>query len=338
VTRGDTPSPHSIAMSSTQLMDTNCMTLNRFILQEQQQFPLATGDLTNLLNSIVTAVKAISTAVRRAGMTNMFGISGDQNATGDSVQKLDVLSNELFINMLKSTFACAGMVSEENEGIIEVETKSKGKYYVYFDPLDGSSNIDCLVSIGSIFGIARKTGDDLPKDILKAGNEYIVSGYTLYGSATMLVLTTGNGVNGFTLDPSIGEFLLTDANMKIKPRGKIYSLNEGYASQWSDPVRKYIDSLKFPEGKKSRTVLAISDPWWPMSTEHSSMEVFLCILQRPLLRTASCVSCTNATRCRTSSFRPVVWQSLEMATRICWTSFQHRFTIARKSCSALART
>jgi len=236
-------------MSSHQVMDTDCMTLNRFLLKEQRAHPNAVGDFTNLLNSIVTAVKAISTAVRRAGMTGMFGTTGGANTTGDTVQKLDILSNELFINMLRSTFAVTGMVSEENEDFIEVEYQSDGKYYVYFDPLDGSSNIDCLVSIGSIFGVTRKT-PGVPvstKDMLKPGNEYVVSGYALYGSATMIVLTTGNGVNGFTLDPTIGEFILTDPNMTIKPRGKIYSLNEGYSSQWSEALKNYVHSKKFPE-------------------------------------------------------------------------------------------
>ena len=239
-------------MASSQAMQTNCMTLNRFILQEQKFHPHATGDLTHLLNSILTAVKAISTAVRRAGMTNMFGVAGQENVQGEQQQKLDILSNDLFINMLRSSFTVAAMVSEENDNLIEVETESQGNYYVYFDPLDGSSNIDCLVSIGSIFGIAKKTSDTVTKeDILQPGRNFVASGYALYGSATMVVLTTGNGVNGFTLDPAIGEFLLTDADMKIKPRGKIYSLNEGYAAQWDEPLKKYIESLKNPEAGKS---------------------------------------------------------------------------------------
>lgn len=233
--------------------DTNCMTLNRFILQEQRNHPSASGDLTHLLNSILTAVKAISTAVRRAGMTKMFGVAGHENTTGDKVQKLDVLSNELFINMLRSSYTVCAMVSEENENLIEVELKNQGKYIVYFDPLDGSSNIDCLVSIGSIFGIAKKKTDGpISKEgILQKGCEFVASGYSLYGSATMVVLTTGNGVNGFTLDPTIGEFLLTEPNMKIKPRGKIYSINEGYSAQFDEPLKKYLESIKYPTNGKS---------------------------------------------------------------------------------------
>jgi len=235
-------------------INTNCMTLNRFILQEQRNFPGATGDLTHLLNSIVTAVKAITTAVRRAGMTKMFGVAGHENTTGDKVQKLDILSNELFINMLKSSYTTCALVSEEDEEIIEVETEG-GKYIVYFDPLDGSSNIDCLVSIGSIFGIVKKpeghTGPITKADVLQPGNNYIASGYALYGSATMLVLTTGQGVNGFTLDPAIGEFLLTEPKMQIKDRGKIYSINEGYAKAFDKPLQEYLFNLKNPSNGKS---------------------------------------------------------------------------------------
>jgi len=232
-------------------IDVNTMTLNRWILQEQRKIPGATGDLTHLLNSIVTACKAISSAVRRAGMTKMFGVAGHDNATGDTVQKLDVLSNELFINMLKSSYTVCAMVSEENKEIIEVETEKSGKYIVYFDPLDGSSNIDCLVSIGSIFGIAKKpaniTGNIKMEDVLLSGRHNVASGYALYGSATMLVLTCGNGVNGFTLDPSVGEFKLTEPNMKIKQRGKYYSINEGYSEKFSEPLRQYLQLVKDPK-------------------------------------------------------------------------------------------
>lgn len=231
-------------------IDVNCMTLNRFILQEQRKVKGATGDLTHLLNSIVTAVKAISSAVRRAGMTKMFGVAGHENTTGDQVQKLDVLSNELFINMLKSSYTVSTMVSEENKELIQVETEKQGKYIVYFDPLDGSSNIDCLVSIGSIFGIAKSPvdvgGPMKMEDVLLPGNKYVASGYALYGSATMIVLTTGQGVNGFTLDPSIGEFKLTDPNMKMKDRGKYYSINEGYSNMFDKPLVEYLKQVKDP--------------------------------------------------------------------------------------------
>ncbi|WKY15891.1 hypothetical protein Q1695_000961 [Nippostrongylus brasiliensis] len=229
------------------------MTLQRFVLQEQRKFPEATGDLTNLLTSLLTAFKAISSAVRKAGLANLYGIAGNTNVQGEEVKKLDVLSNELMINMIRSSYTCSGMVSEENDNIIEVDEGKRGKYLVCFDPLDGSSNIDCLVSIGSIFGIWRKNteGPAEAADFMQPGRSLVAAGYCLYGSATIVVLSTGNGVNGFMLDPSIGEFILTHPKMRVPEKGKIYSINEGYARHWSQGLSKYIHTRKFPEdGKK----------------------------------------------------------------------------------------
>jgi len=232
----------------SQPIDTNCMTLTRWILQEQRQHaPSGTGDLTQVLASIQTAVKATSAAVRRAGISQLFGAAGDINVQGEEVKKLDVLSNDLFINMLRSSFATCLMVSEENEDEITVEDDHQGKYIVTFDPLDGSSNIDCLVSIGSIFGIFKKPDENKtikPLDSLQSGRQMVAGGYALYGSATMIVLSAGHGVHGFMLDPSIGEFVLTDPNMTCKPRGKIYSINEGYEEAWSPAVKEYVKSKK----------------------------------------------------------------------------------------------
>lgn len=240
-------------MSQTQAFDPNCMTLTRFVLAEQRKVPTATGDLTQLLNSLQTAVKAVSSAVRKAGITKLFGIAGNTNVQGEEVKKLDVLSNELFINMLTSSFTTCLLVSEENENIIEVETEKQGKYIVCFDPLDGSSNIDCLVSIGSIFAIYKKLDNSAPptvKDALQPGNQIVAAGYALYGSATMLVLSLGNGVNGFMLDPAIGEFILTDPDMRVPNRGKIYSINEGYAYIWDPAIKEYVESKKNPANGK----------------------------------------------------------------------------------------
>ncbi|XP_076046202.1 fructose-1,6-bisphosphatase isoform X2 [Oratosquilla oratoria] len=233
-------------MSSGQAIDTNCMTLTRHVLAEQKKVPHATGDLTNLLVCIQTAVKAISSAVRKAGIAKLYGMAGDVNVQGEEVKKLDVLSNDLFINMLRSSYTTCLLVSEENKTVIEVEKDHQGKYVVCFDPLDGSSNIDCLVSIGSIFAIYRKNTDNEPSvdDALQPGRSLVAAGYALYGSATMMVLSTGNGVNGFMLDPSIGEFVLTDPNMRVKDKGKIYSLNEGYANLWDPAVAEYVQGKK----------------------------------------------------------------------------------------------
>jgi len=228
------------------------MTLTRFVLAEQRKVPTATGDLTQIINCILTAIKAISSAVRKAGIAKLHGIAGVTNVQGEEVKKLDVSSNDLFINMLRSSFATCLMVSEENEGVIEVETEKQGKYVVCFDPLDGSSNIDCLVSIGSIFAVHKKvsTGPPAVSDALQKGRNIVAGGYALYGSATMVVLSTGNGVNGFMLDPAIGEFVLTEPNIRIKPRGKIYSINEGYAQYWDPAVTEYVRRKKFPESGK----------------------------------------------------------------------------------------
>lgn len=258
-----------------QAFDSNAMTLTRFVLQEQRKFKNATGDLSQLLNCIQTSIKAIASAVRKAGIAKLHGIAGDVNVQGEEVKKLDVLSNELFINMLKSSYTTCLMVSEENENVIEVEIEKQvsrlkhlkriylcmycfhclqGKYIVCFDPLDGSSNIDCLVSIGSIFSIYRKQSDGAPsvQDALQPGNQIVAAGYALYGSATAIVLALGAGcgVNGFTYDPSIGEFILTDPNMRVPEKGKIYSINEGYASDWEAGVFNYIAAKKDPSKGK----------------------------------------------------------------------------------------
>lgn len=236
-------------------INTNCYTLTRFFLHEQRRHPDATGELTQLLNAILTAVKAIQSAVRKAGISKLYGLAGNTNTTGDDQKKLDVLSDELFINMLKSSYTTCLLASEEDEEVIVIEEKKRGKYIVCFDPLDGSSNIDCLASIGSIFGIWKREGDEKTpptvQDALQPGNKLVCSGYALYGSACMIVLATDSGVNGFMLDPSIGEFILTEPNMKIKPKGNIYSINEGYTALWDPAVKEYVENKKFPKSGKA---------------------------------------------------------------------------------------
>ncbi|KYO20702.1 fructose-1,6-bisphosphatase 1 [Alligator mississippiensis] len=232
--------------------DTNVLTLTRFVMEEGRR-ARGTGEFTQLLNSLCTAVKAISTAVRKAGIANLYGIAGSTNVTGDQVKKLDILSNDLVINVLKSSFSTCVIVSEENKSAVIVEPDKRGKYIVCMDPLDGSSNIDCLVSIGTIFSIYRKTSPDEPseRDALQSGRNIVAAGYALYGSATMLVLATVSGVNCFMLDPAIGEFILVDKDVKIKKKGNIYSLNEGYAKYFDPAVTEYIKKKKFPEDGSS---------------------------------------------------------------------------------------
>jgi len=233
-------------------INTNLKTLTRFIVEEGQKVN-STGELTNLLNSICTAVKTIATNVRRAGIVNLYGLAGSSNKTGDDQKKLDVLSNELFINMVKSSYSTCLLVSEENDEAITIDPDEQGKYIVTFDPLDGSSNIDCLVSIGTIFGIYKKQhqGKTAEKDALQPGRQMVAAGYALYGSATVIVLATESSVNMFMLDPSVGEFVLTDSDMKIKPKGKIFSINEGYAKYWDKAMTEYIRRKKYPEDGSS---------------------------------------------------------------------------------------
>lgn len=227
-----------------QPIDPNCMTLTRFLIAEQRKIPTATGELTTLLNALQTAIKSVSSAVRKAGMTNLFGLAKTTNATGDEVKRLDVLSNELFINMLQSSFTASKMISEENDDIIVMDEDKPGKYFIAFDPLDGSSNIEASVSIGSIFAVYRH---DASAAHLPGGDSIVAAGYALYGSATVIVLAINNSVHCFMLDPAIGEFILTEPNIRIRPRGNIYSVNEGYHSKWDQAMKNYVESKKYPK-------------------------------------------------------------------------------------------
>ncbi|XP_069043123.1 fructose-1,6-bisphosphatase isozyme 2 [Lepisosteus oculatus] len=235
-------------MSDRSPFDVDVITLTRFVM-EQGRKAKGTGELTQLLNSMLTAIKAISSAVRKAGLAHMYGIAGTVNVTGDEVKKLDVLSNDLVINMLQSSYSTCILVTEENKDAIVIPPEKRGKYIVCFDPLDGSSNIDCLAPIGTIFAIYRKTTEDEPseKDALQPGSNIVAAGYALYGSATLVALTTGQGLNCFMLDPAVGEFILVEKDMKIKKKGKIYSLNEGYAMYFDSAVTEYLKKKKFPE-------------------------------------------------------------------------------------------
>jgi len=182
---------------------------------------------------------------------HLLGAEGSTNATGDIVKKLDVIANEAFITSLKRSQTVCLMVSEENETVVRVEDQS-GHYCAVFDPLDGSSNIDANVSIGTIFGIYKKTseGPATEADVLQPGSKLIAAGYTMYGSATLLVLTTGSGVNMFTYDPASGEFVLSHANVRTPKRKNIYSINEGYSKFWFDPLKKYVEKIKNPTNDK----------------------------------------------------------------------------------------
>ena len=234
-------------------MDRNPHTLTRFILGEQQKHAEASGDLTIILSAIATACKAISSAVRRAGLTGLYGVDGGTNATGDCVKKLDVLSDEIWCNSLRHTKRVALLVSEEQEAPIAVAGAEGAKYICAFDPLDGSSNIDCNVSVGSIFGITRRAAAAVGQpataaECLQAGTALIAAGYCVYGPSTQLVLTfQGGEVHVFTLDPSIGEFLLSQTLRIPEPAQRIYSINEGNMATFPPFVQQFVAECK--EGK-----------------------------------------------------------------------------------------
>ena len=224
------------------------MTLSRFIVECQQRYPKATGEFTSLLLELTIAAKIISREVNKAGLVNILGQAGMVNVQGEQVTKLDVFANDTIVKALDHTGHLCVMASEEMADPIPIpQSFKKGPYVFVFDPLDGSSNIEANVNIGTIFGIFRKTtpGEDgTLGDLLQKGRALVCAGYIVYGPSTMLVYTTGQGVYGFTLDPSVGEFLLSHPAIRIPKRGKIYSVNEGNAKYWAPEVQAYIDHIK----------------------------------------------------------------------------------------------
>jgi len=221
-------------------------TLGQFIIERQNDFPFAKGELSRLLRDLGIAAKIVNREINKAGLVDILGEAGTTNVQGEGQKKLDVYANEQFIAALKCGGECCIVVSEENDEhiCIDSEISKDAKYIVAIDPLDGSSNIDVNVGVGTIFSIYRRkttTGKaNIEEDVLQKGSEQVAAGYIIYGSSTMLVYTTGKGVNGFTLDPSIGEFCLSHPDMKIPKDGLIYSINEGYYTHFPDGVKKYI--------------------------------------------------------------------------------------------------
>jgi fructose-1,6-bisphosphatase I len=220
--------------------------LNDFIIKKQKDFPYARGELSSLLHHIGTAAKMVNAKIRKAGLVEILGNSGTENPQGEDQQKLDSYADDVFIDALEASGECCGIASEENQNevIFTQKLARNGKYVVCMDPLDGSSNIDYNVSVGSIFSIYRRVTERDAEagviDFLQEGDRQVAAGYVIYGSSTMLVYTTGNGVNGFTLDPTIGEFCLSHPDIKTPASGRIYSINEGNYIKFPDGVKKYI--------------------------------------------------------------------------------------------------
>ena len=234
------------------------MPLIKFLLQEQRKCPESSGSFTSLFSDIVVAAKLISRAVNKAELIDILGATGGKNVQGEEVQKLDEFANSAMLHTMEHSSFVLGMASEEMDGIVKMGGPySRGNYLILFDPLDGSSNIDVNISVGTIFSILKTpNGHDAvtEKDFLRPGVEQVCAGYVLYGSSTMFVYTTGNGVHGFTLDPSVGEFLLSHESIRIPEKGKIYSINEGNSAHWFDGTTRYIQRLKSNSGYSARYV------------------------------------------------------------------------------------
>jgi fructose-1,6-bisphosphatase I len=222
------------------------ITLNDFVISRQKDFPFAKGELSRLLHHIGTAAKMVNKKINKAGLVDILGKAGSENIQGESQQKLDVYADHIFIDALRASGECCGIVTEENQHEIVFTDKlaRKGKYIVCMDPLDGSSNIDYNVSVGSIFSIYRRStsrGEKVTNDdFIQEGSKQVAAGYVIYGSSTMLVYTTGTGVSGFTLDPSIGEFCLSHQSITTPENGRIYSINEGNYIYFPPGIKKYI--------------------------------------------------------------------------------------------------
>ncbi|SKB48481.1 fructose-1,6-bisphosphatase I [Salegentibacter holothuriorum] len=222
-------------------------TLGEFIIENQQAFPYSSGELSRLIRSLRLAAKVVNHEVNKAGLVDILGLHGDTNIQGEDQQKLDVYANETFIQTLINREIVCGIASEENDDFITISGKNndnKNKYVVLMDPLDGSSNIDVNVSVGTIFSIYRRVtpiGTPVTKeDFLQPGNQQVAAGYIIYGTSTMLVYTTGCGVNGFTLNPALGSWYLSHPDMKFPENGSIYSMNEGNYVHFPEGVKKYI--------------------------------------------------------------------------------------------------
>jgi len=233
------------------------VTVIEHLLLHQRESPMATGRFTRLLNELILAAKIISREVNKAGLVDVLGFTGETNVQGEEVFKLDEYANRVMIHRLERAGVLCAMASEENADLIEIPSAFPvGEYILIFDPLDGSSNIEGNVSIGTIFSIYRRKSPEgksvTMADVLQKGSDQVAAGYFVYGSSTMMVYTTGRGAYGFTLDPSVGEFLLSHPEIKIPERGKIYSVNESYWNHWDAPTRQVVSYFKSPDNERGQ--------------------------------------------------------------------------------------
>ncbi len=237
-------------MAQSGVSDISGWTLERHILEEQRAHASASGEFTRLFQQLALAGKIVGSRVNQAGLAGVLGVTGEINVQGERVQKLDVFANQALIRCIEAGGQVCLMASEEVDDPIPIPTGfPRGKYVLMFDPLDGSSNIDVNISIGTIFSVHRRVTEGEPelRDCLQPGYKQVAAGYVIYGSSTMFVYTTGERVHGFTLDPSVGEFFLSHPNIRIPERGKIYSINEGNQSVWDAKVRAWVQWLKTPD-------------------------------------------------------------------------------------------
>lgn len=232
------------------------VTIERHIAEEEHLHPSATGEFSRLMRDLTLAVRLISRDVRRAGLNDILGLTDNENVHGEQVKKLDMIANDIIYRAMDHGGHLCMMASEESEGIMPIPSQyKKGRYVLLFDPLDGSSNIDVNVTIGTIFSIYRRItpeymGEGALEDLLQPGYHQVAAGYACYGSSTQLVYTSGNGVDVFTYDPTVGEFFLSEEKIRIPSRGKYYSVNEGNYHYWAENLQRYVDYLKTPSEDK----------------------------------------------------------------------------------------
>ncbi|KAI9821552.1 MAG: Fructose-1,6-bisphosphatase [Phylliscum demangeonii] len=248
-TKGQEGDGASMHPATHEKVNMNIVTLTRFLTEEQVKHPEATGDFTLLCHALQFAFKSIAYYIRRASLINLTGLAGSSNTTGDEQKKLDVISNDLFISAMRTSGKCRLLVSEEEAEVIVFAENAQARYAVVCDPIDGSSNLDAGVSVGTIFGVfpLAEGAHGVREELLRPGTELVASGFTMYGASAQLVITMRDGpVTGFTMDNALGEFILTHPDMRMPRRRAIYSVNEGNASYWDPAVTEYFHSLKYP--------------------------------------------------------------------------------------------